>query len=87
MVGLMDEKYVNAVEHIEHTFRLMKFGYCCGCFWAFPDVADSEKYLYNPSCEPSYASTINTKTDKQKLDTINAHQHFYDVYSKTFAQF
>jgi hypothetical protein len=61
MVGLMDEMYINAVEHIEHTYRLMKLGYCCGCFWAFPDIADSEEYLYNPSCEfNNYASTIDS---------------------------
>lgn len=63
MVGLMDEMYINAVEHIEHTYRLMKFGYCCGRFWAFPDIADSEKYLYNPSCEQTYHGTIDPSTD------------------------
>lgn len=71
MVGLMDEMYVNAVEHIEHTYRLMKFGYTCGCFWAFPDIADSEKYLYNSSCETetgNYVSSIDTKSEKHKID-------------------
>ena len=88
MVGLMDEMYVNAVEHIEHTYRLMKFGYTCGCFWAFPDIASSEEYLYNTSCENgNYATTMDTRSEKYKIDMQNAHKHFYDVYGKTFAQF
>lgn len=88
MVGLMDEMYVNAVEHIEHTYRLMKFGYTCGCFWAFPDIASSEEYLYNTSCENgNYATTMDTRSEKYKIDAQNAHKHFYDVYGKTFAQF
>lgn len=87
IVGLMDETYINAVEHIEHSYRLMKFGYCCGCFWAFPDIANSEDYLYNSSCESNYTSIINNQTEIQQLNIIKAHQHFYDVYNRTFNQF
>ena len=89
MAGLMDAMhFVNAIEHIEHTYRIMKLGYCCGSFWAFPDIANSEDYLYNPSCEfGNYASTINSQSELQQKRTKAALKHFYDIYNKSFGQF
>ena len=88
MVGLMDEQYINAIEHIEHTYRLMKFGFCCGCFWAFPDIANSEKFLYNSSCEQkTYQGTIDAQSTEQKINVQNAYAHFADVYHCNFGFF
>jgi GT2 family glycosyltransferase len=49
-VGLLDENYYNAWEHVEHTFRLAKAG-LTSPFWWFADLADSAKYLSDiPNC-------------------------------------
>lgn len=42
--GLMDERYVNALEHCEHTYRLAEAGLTTP-FYAFADVHESWKLL------------------------------------------
>ncbi|WP_275556142.1 glycosyltransferase [Mixta sp. Marseille-Q2659] len=43
-VGLMDEAYYNAMEHVDHTYEIIKAG-MHPPFCYFADIADSEKYL------------------------------------------
>jgi len=43
-VGLMDEEYYNAVEHIDHTYEVYLKGMTSPFRW-FADIADSEKYI------------------------------------------
>jgi glycosyltransferase involved in cell wall biosynthesis len=43
-VGLIDEKFYNAWEHVDHTYRIIKAGYHPP-FWWFADLHDSHKYL------------------------------------------
>lgn len=43
-VGYMDERFNNAVEHVEHTYRIIK-EQLHPPFWWFADIADSDKYL------------------------------------------
>lgn len=43
-VGLMDEGYFNALEHVKHTYDIFKAGYTTPWRW-FADLYDSEKYL------------------------------------------
>ncbi len=43
-VGYFDENFVNAFEHVEHTFRVAKSGFTTP-FPTYPDVAQSEEYL------------------------------------------
>lgn len=43
-VGLYDEDYYNAWEHVDHTYRFIKKGYHPP-FWWFADIYESEKYL------------------------------------------
>ena len=38
--GLFDERYINAVEHIDHTYRIIQMGFYTP-FWSFGDVHDS----------------------------------------------
>ena len=42
--GLMDERYVNALEHCEHTYRLSLDGFTTP-FYAFADVHEAWKLL------------------------------------------
>lgn len=43
-VGLIDEQFYNAWEHVDHTYRIIKAGYHPS-FWWFADLADSHKLL------------------------------------------
>lgn len=43
-VGLIDEDFYNAWEHVDHTYRIIKAGYHPP-FWWFADLADSYKLL------------------------------------------
>ena len=43
-VGLIDEEFYNAWEHVDHTYRIIKAGYHPP-FWWFADIADSTEYL------------------------------------------
>lgn len=43
-VGLIDEQFYNAWEHVDHTYRIIKAGYHPP-FWWFADLADSHNLL------------------------------------------
>jgi GT2 family glycosyltransferase len=43
-VGLIDEDFYNAWEHVDHTYRIIKAGYHPP-FWWFADLHDSHKFL------------------------------------------
>jgi len=43
-VGLHDEQFYNAWEHVDLTYRIIKAGYHPP-FWWFADIADSDQYL------------------------------------------
>ena len=43
-VGYMDERYRNAFEHVDHTYRIIKLG-LHPPFWYFPDIANSQDYI------------------------------------------
>jgi glycosyltransferase involved in cell wall biosynthesis len=43
-VGLIDQAFYNAWEHVDHTYRIIKAGYHPP-FWWFADLHDSHKYL------------------------------------------
>lgn len=43
-VGLMDEQYYNACEHVDHTYEIIKKGYHPP-FWWFADIENSWKYI------------------------------------------
>ena len=43
-IGLFDERYINAMEHVEHTYRAI-LQQLHPPYWWFADVADSDKLL------------------------------------------
>ena len=56
--GLFDERYVNAVEHIDHTYRISRYGFYTP-FWAFADVHESWRLLEDLQAKCSSGSEIN----------------------------
>ena len=57
-VGLIDEKFVNAFEHVEHSYRIAKGGYTTP-YWNWADLANSIDYLDEIECSEK-SSTIRT---------------------------
>ena len=47
VVGLMDERYINLLEHVEHTYRCHLMGLSAPKFHIFPDIENSIKYLFS----------------------------------------
>lgn len=43
-VGYMDERYRNAFEHVDHTYRIIQKG-LHPPFWYFADIANSQDYI------------------------------------------
>jgi len=67
-VGLLDEKYKNILEHVEHTYRIIKGGFHPPFRW-FADLANS--YYLIDELDPQHSnSIINSQTGVvQKIKT------------------
>tara|TARA_R110002050_G_scaffold6130_10_gene25997 strand:+ start:338 stop:1159 length:822 start_codon:yes stop_codon:yes gene_type:complete len=48
-VGLMDERYINAWEHVSHSLSIVEAGLLPG-YWWWPDIANSWDYLGEQAC-------------------------------------
>jgi len=73
-VGLNDERFYNAWEHVEHTYRIIKAkGH--PPFWWFADIHNSVKYLEVPSEAITNSSTSNNKEEWYK--NINKGREIY----------
>lgn len=79
-IGLLDTGYINACEHIDHTYRAYLSG-MFGPMWYFPDHPESDSLLgYEP-----VESHINNTSDHKKNVEISF-KHFYDKYNFPFFQ-
>ena len=63
-VGLIDEDYTNAFEHVDHDYRIAKAGYCTP-YWNFADIANSCDFLEEVECSEN-SSSIRPREDWQK---------------------
>ena len=60
-VGLIDEDYYNAWEHVDHTYRIINMGYHPP-FWYFADIYNSHKYVSElPDAINSSSIACNSK--------------------------
>ena len=48
-VGLFDENYTNAFEHVDHSYELAKQGFTTP-YWWWPDIANSLDYVEEQAC-------------------------------------
>jgi len=60
-VGLIDEEYTNAFEHVDHDYRIFKAGYYTP-YWNFADLANSCDYLDEIECSEN-SSAIRPRSD------------------------
>ncbi len=62
-VGIFDEQYNNAWEHVDHSYMIAKAGYIPG-YWYWPDLANSYDYIDEQACSEDN-STIRPRKDWQ----------------------
>ena len=73
-VGVHDEKFHNAWEHVDHTFRIIKAnGH--PPFWWFADIHDSVRYLSIPSDSIDRSTTSTNK--EEWIKNINVGREVY----------
>lgn len=63
-VGLIDEDFLNAFEHVEHSYRLALKGHC-PAYWWWPDIHNSLDFLDEIQCS-EHSSTIRPREDWMK---------------------
>jgi glycosyltransferase involved in cell wall biosynthesis len=64
-VGLIDERYYNAWEHVDHTYEIIKKGYHPP-FWWFADLANSHELLTEAPGAIDNSSIANKTDEWQK---------------------
>ena len=60
-VGFIDEQFLNAFEHVEHSYRIAKAGYTTP-YWNWADLADSMDYIGEQMCS-EHSSSIRPRND------------------------
>jgi GT2 family glycosyltransferase len=64
-VGLLNEEFYNAWEHVSHTYDIIKAGYYSP-FWWFADVADSQNFIKEAENEKANTSLAKNKEQYMK---------------------
>ncbi len=64
-VGLLDEEYFNACEHVDHTYSIIKAG-LHPSFWYFADIDESWEYLGDEPWSIK-TSTISSKDNHKEI--------------------
>ena len=77
-VGLYDEKYTNAFEHVDHSYMLAKKGYSTP-YWWWSDLADSVEYVEEQKCSEE-SSAIRPRSDWQS-NIQQAAKHFLSKHN------
>ena len=72
-VGLFDENYINAWEHVDHSYEIVKAKYIPG-YWYWPDLANSMDYIEEQACSEDN-STIRPRDD-WRTNIVNGAHHF-----------
>ncbi len=78
-VGLFDETFYNAWEHVEHTYRIIKAKKYTP-FWWFADVQSSEEYIKEAKEEKAKSSLAKNEEQFMK-QTVDGLQHFYKLHN------
>ena len=62
-VGLYDENFINAFEHVDHSYQLAKSGFSTP-YWWWADLANSLDYVQEQKCSED-SSAIRPRSDWQ----------------------
>lgn len=76
-VGLFDEEYHNAFEHVDHSYMIAKAGMIPG-YWWWPDIDKSYEYLDEIECS-EHSSSIRPRSDWQE-NIMKGAERFYEKH-------
>jgi GT2 family glycosyltransferase len=76
--GLFDEAFVNAWEHVEHSYRAVLNGFL-PAYWWWPDIHNSMEFLEELACS-EVDSTIRPRSDWKKNIQEGA-KHFFSIHN------
>lgn len=66
-VGLIDERYFNACEHVDHTYEIIKAG-MHPSFWYFADISNSWLYLGDEEWSIQNSTISSNPKHKQMME-------------------
>jgi len=75
-VGLIDEDYKNAWEHVDHTNRIIRAGYHPP-FWWFADIANSTDYI--DSQKDAIQNSTTSKNTTEWLQNVQTNAELYKI--------
>lgn len=78
-IGLMDETYVNAWEHIDHSYNAVVKGLLPG-YWNWPDIANSYDFLDEQACCQEIEKGAIRKDPEWEKKMIIGAKHFYSKH-------
>lgn len=73
-VGLIDENFYNAWDHVDHTYRIIKAGYHPS-FWWFADIENS--HLYLGEAKNSISNSAIAKQTQEWFDNVHKGRELY----------
>lgn len=76
-VGLIDEEYYNACEHVDHTYRIIQNN-MHPPFWYFADLANSHELLGDEPWSLTKSTISSNPNHKQMISKA------YDIFKKKF---
>lgn len=79
-IGLFDETFLNAWEHVEHSYQAVKKGYL-PAYWWWPDIQNSYEYLGEQACSEVNSSIRPREDWKSNID--NGARYFYNKHKYT----
>jgi GT2 family glycosyltransferase len=77
-VGLIDDDYYNAWEHVDHTYRIIKEGYHPP-FWYFADIYNSHEYI-TEAPEAIDNSSIANDSEQWKKNVYGGREIYKDKH-------
>jgi len=69
-VGLIDENFKNAFDHVSHSYSLALKGYSTP-YWWWADLANSTDYIEEQACSEESSSIKTPEKNKQWIENIN----------------
>ncbi|MEM1283312.1 MAG: hypothetical protein AAGG81_07145 [Chlamydiota bacterium] len=77
-VGFMDERFQNYWEHLEHSYRMVLQGLLPGFRW-WPDIEDSDKYIWDLDQDLSQSEIRKDKSEFKKKYSHST-EVFFDLH-------
>ena len=82
IVGYYDTEYANALEHVDHSFEIVKKGFL-PAFWWWPDLANSHEYIIDN--DPYGKLSIIMATNNIRANTTIANNYFIKKHNTSVA--